>query len=310
MTAVLAPATAAGAATDRPSLPAIGPLSTVHQEDVNAAAAGIDTWLRDMSDGYVTLERVTMVAGSLPVIGNILALLDTANDIISVVEKVNHDIETKVLDWASLGINLVGVIPLPLNMAAARMSFRPMMTLVKQELNKGVASVGEAVVQFMVSGLADTIVGELETFVSGFQRELGPLLDLCVSKSDEVIDDLVAMLAHCIGDPSPPGQTKRIPQALKPEKVLHDPLHQSTWAHMLAAVSQAAANTAGYAERQVTKVISEDIRRAVRRVMAALLKVKALFRSQLTNLGSTALRGSIAMLLQWTLRPSKAARSR
>ncbi|WP_426197712.1 hypothetical protein, partial [Massilia sp. DWR3-1-1] len=53
---------------------AVAPLDTIDPSDIGAGAAAFDKWLRKISCDYVTLERLSTVAGSLPVIGNIMAL--------------------------------------------------------------------------------------------------------------------------------------------------------------------------------------------------------------------------------------------
>ncbi|MTV55941.1 hypothetical protein, partial [Pseudoduganella buxea] len=53
--------------SDRALEVAVAPLNTIDQRDVGAGAAAFDKWLRKISDDYVTLERLSTVAGSLPV---------------------------------------------------------------------------------------------------------------------------------------------------------------------------------------------------------------------------------------------------
>ncbi|WUR11168.1 hypothetical protein E7V67_015745 [[Empedobacter] haloabium] len=100
---------------------AVAPLNTIDQQDVGAAAAAFDKWLRKISHDYVTLERLSTVAGSLPVIGNIMAVIDAVMDVVGIVQKYIADKKVDFLEWVSLGINLIGVIPLPAS-SAARMS--------------------------------------------------------------------------------------------------------------------------------------------------------------------------------------------
>ena len=90
---------------------AVAPLDTIDQQDVNAGAAAFDKWLRELSHDYITLERLLTVAGSLPVIGNIMALIDAVMDIVGVIQKLIKKKEIEILQWVSLGINLIGVVP-------------------------------------------------------------------------------------------------------------------------------------------------------------------------------------------------------
>ncbi|MGC3934341.1 hypothetical protein, partial [Pseudomonas atacamensis] len=95
---------------------AVVPLNLIMVEDVGRNAAQFDAWLREISGDLVTLERIKTVAGALPVVGNIMALVDALNDVVTLSNSPRRD----PLNWVSLGINLIGVLPMPPNMAAAR----------------------------------------------------------------------------------------------------------------------------------------------------------------------------------------------
>ena len=109
---------------------AIAPLETLLNEDLGEAAASVDHWLREITYGLVNLQQLRQAAESVPVVCNALAGVDVLIDILTLVENPSSD----PLDWVSLGINLIGVLPAPPTMAAARMSLRPTLFLVRQEL--------------------------------------------------------------------------------------------------------------------------------------------------------------------------------
>src|SRR5688500_14000540 len=92
---------------------AVAPLNTIDPQDIGAGAAAFDKWLRAISRDYVTLERLSTVAGSLPVIGNIMALIDVIMDVVGVVQKSVKKQTIDFLIWVGMAINLIGVIPLP-----------------------------------------------------------------------------------------------------------------------------------------------------------------------------------------------------
>ncbi|UGS89369.1 hypothetical protein KOL96_03705 (plasmid) [Ralstonia wenshanensis] len=110
---------------------AVAPLNTITVQDLAVSAHGFDAWLQEQTGGKVTLERIKNVAGGLPVVGNIIALTDVLDDIVTMMRSPKAP---DVLMWASLGINLIGVLPLPTGTAAARMSLRPMLALVREEM--------------------------------------------------------------------------------------------------------------------------------------------------------------------------------
>ena len=62
---------------------AIVPISAIDVKDVASGAAVFDAWLQEMSGGVVTLERIQGVAGALPVVGNIMALVDALGDVVT-----------------------------------------------------------------------------------------------------------------------------------------------------------------------------------------------------------------------------------
>ncbi|SEU09078.1 hypothetical protein [Pseudomonas graminis] len=153
---------------------AIVPLDQIQVEDVGLGAANFDAWLQEISGGVVTLERIKTLAGGLPVVGNIMALVDALNDIVRLATSDERD----PLDWVSLGINLIGMVPIPPGMAAARMSLRPMLFLVRQERRQaGNVVLGDALIEVLIGHLNATIVGTLDDFVSQAHGKLPGILE-------------------------------------------------------------------------------------------------------------------------------------
>ena len=283
---------------------AVAPLNTIAREDVGAGAKAFDTWLRKISWDYVTLERLTTVAGSLPIIGNIMAAIDAVMDIVRVVEKRMKNEAADFLDWVSLGINLIGIIPVPPSMGAARMSLRPALHLVKQRFAAGAKNIGEALVTVLVTHLNDKLAGEIETFVEGAMSRLSSILQECAKLTDGIADNLIDVLNRCLGNkplfnltPLPPPETK-----------LHDPKTQSRWDRMLSAMDRAQktarahiANThkraANYVAAKTADFLPEAARGGVLKVIAGLTDCKATFRTTLMSLADEkAERG-----IQWML---------
>ncbi|KII35894.1 hypothetical protein [Pseudomonas fluorescens] len=62
---------------------AIVPLNAIDVQDVASSAAAFDAWLLSATDGVVTLDRIKNYAGFLPVVGNIMALVDALSDIVT-----------------------------------------------------------------------------------------------------------------------------------------------------------------------------------------------------------------------------------
>jgi hypothetical protein len=261
---------------------------------VGAAAARFDKWLQETTGGYVTLERFTMVAGGIPIVGNIMALLDAVMDLVSVVQKYVKKQAVGFLDWVSLGINLIGVIPLPPTMAAARMTLRPTLHLVKQQMARGVKNLSETIVTVLVSHLNDKLAGDIENFVDGAMSKLSGLLEDCAKKSDEVADALIDVLNRCLGNKP----MFDVPKAVAAEAKLHDSKTQSTWDRMLSAASNIQRRAANYAVSAVASRLPDAAKVTVLGVIGGLTNLKATFRTMLVQLADEKAEQSIKWLLR------------
>ncbi|SEK16371.1 hypothetical protein SAMN05444746_12568, partial [Variovorax sp. OK212] len=272
---------------------AVAPLNTIVKEDVAAASKAVDDWLRAFSGGYVTLERLTMVLGSIPIVGNIMALVDVFLDIINIVEKKAKDgIETFLL-WVSLGINLIGLIPLPPSMAAARMSLRPTLHLVKQELRTAASNLSETIVVVLVGHLNATIMGELDKFIDGAIAKLDGILKSCADLADKIIDNLVDVLRRVLGQKD----LFTVATAAVAEANVHDPKTQSTWRRMWGSAVKYTKQSANYVAKAAAGQLPAGVAGKVDGVISQLLDFKRLLRSQLSALANKESQASIMWLL-------------
>ena len=279
---------------------AVAPIDAFAPEDVAGGAAAFDKWLRSISNDYITLERLTLVAGSLPVVGNIFAVVDVIQDVVVIVEKYRKPEDIHFLDWLSLGINVIGVIPAP-GTAAARTSFRPALHLLKQELSprnvkKAVQNIGETIIQVLIDHLNSKIAGELEAFVSKALDKIEPLLGECADFIDKLADDLIGILEKCIGQ----GQQGSIFERAKksPEKGLHDPRTQSTWARMLAAVEEFQALAAEGAVAAVAATLPAVMVAVVELIIEKIKQAKGEFRVKLMEMAKE----ETEMGIKWLVR--------
>ncbi|MGJ3700606.1 RHS repeat-associated core domain-containing protein [Variovorax sp. AFSI2.2] len=272
---------------------AVAPLNTIVKEDIAAASKAVDNWLRSFSGGYVTLERLTMVLGSIPIVGNIMALVDVFLDIITIVEKKTKDGVEAFLTWVSLGINLIGLIPLPPTMAAARMSLRPTLHLVKQQLKSAASNLGEAIVTTLVGHLNATIVGELDKFIDGAIAKLDGILKSCADLADKIIDNLVDILRRVLGQ-------KDLFTVARPgaaETKVHDPKTQSTWSRMWGTAVRYTKQSANYVAKAAANQLPAGVASRVDGVITQMLDFKRLLRGQLSKLADREAQASIMWLL-------------
>src|SRR5450830_1254828 len=261
---------------------AVAPLNTIVPEDVGAGAAAFDKWLRKISNDYVTLERLTTVAGSLPVIGNIMALIDTIMDIVGVVQKFINKQEIEFLEWVSLGINLIGIIPAQPTMGAARMSLRPALHLVRQELRKNVENLGTALIAVLVMHLNATLAGELETMLHG-----------CATTADGIADELIRMLNRCIGKEA----LFEVAPLVEAERNLHHP-KESNWRRMLGALDRQYKRSANYAVAAAASQLPPSVKAGVTDIIVHLANFKPAFRAKLVALADEKATMSIRWLLK------------
>jgi len=272
---------------------AVAPLNTIDQQDVGAAAAAFDKWLRKISYDYVTLERLSTVAGSLPVIGNIMALIDAVMDVVGVIQKSIAREKIEFLAWVSLGINLIGVVPVPPAMSAARMSLRPALHLVRQKLALGVKDIGAALIEVLIVHLNARLAGEIETFVDSAMAKLSGILDDCAKLADGIADDLIKILKRCIGKEP----LFEIAAPAEAERKLHDPKVESSWRRMLGALDRQYKRAANYAAATAASHLPQSAVSGVTAIITHLTAFKPAFRGKLAALADEQAQMSIKWLL-------------
>lgn len=271
---------------------AVAPLNTIDQQDIGAGAAAFDKWLRKISYDYVTLDRLSTVAGSLPVIGNIMALIDAIMDVVGVIQKYTAKKEIEFLEWVSLGINLIGVVPAPA-MSAARMSLRPALHLVRQKLALGVKDIGAALIEVLIVHLNARLAGEIDTFVDSAMAKLSGILDECAHLADGIADDLIKILNRCIG--KEPLFTVASPKEV--ERKLHNPKVVSSWRRMLGALDRQCKKAANYAAAVAASQLPQSAVAGVTSIIRHLTDFKPAFRGKLAALADEQAQMSIRWIL-------------
>jgi RHS repeat-associated protein len=271
---------------------AVAPLNTIDQQDVGAGAAAFDKWLRKISGDYVTLERLSTVAGSLPVIGNIMALIDAVMDMVGVVQSHINKKEVHFLQWVSLGINLIGILPGP--GGAARMSLRPALHLTRQKLAMGVKDLGSALVEVLAVHLNATLAGEIETFVDGAMSKLPGILDDCANLADGIADDLIKIFKGCIGE----APLFEVASPAQVESKLYDPKVISSWRRMLGALDRQYKRTANYVVAAAASQLPKSAVDGVTGIIGHLTDFKPAFRGKLVALADEQAQMSIRWMLK------------
>lgn len=276
---------------------AIVPLNTLDVQDVGRGAARFDAWLRSISGGVVTLDRIKGVAGSLPVVGNIMALVDALGDIVTLTRSKQREL----LDWVSLGINLIGVLPAPPTMAAARMSLRPTLFLVRQELRNSVKMLlGDSMIEVLVGHLNATIVGTIDDFVkqaqgklSGILADAGKLGESAVTEIAKGLEAVVNGKLDSKGDARAAGQ--KITAA--GNQLLSDP--KAAISNIFgAAFSAYKAVGKGVANSAAKNLLPDQAKKLVMTHTGSLRAMGPEIKTQLSKLGDPGTRHTIGWLLQ------------
>jgi RHS repeat-associated protein len=287
-----APTAAPAASQERPREIAVAPLNTIDKKDIAAGAAAFDAWLREISNGYITLERVQTVAGSLPVLGNILALVDALGDLVIIYQKGN---KAGFDDWFTLGTDLIGIIPGA--GGPARMALRPALHALKKELpkillNSAKAQVSDALVELLLKNINDSLVGEIETFAATAQTKLEGFAEDCAKLLDGLIDGLIEILNLLTGDkpaPAPKGAGAS-GSAYKPE----DTTMRGLFGHIMKVYREVGKELIKAAAEAV---LDNAIKGKIRLVIAGLRDIKGVCRAKLKELVSAgADKGMMALL--------------
>ncbi|KAF2393248.1 RHS repeat-associated core domain-containing protein [Pseudomonas frederiksbergensis] len=276
---------------------AVVPLNTIDIQDVGRGAAVFDAWLQSISGGVVTLDRIRNVAGALPVVGNIMALVDALGDIVTLAKSKQR----ALLDWVSLGINLIGVLPAPPTMAAARMSLRPTLFLVRQELrNSAKMLLGDSMIEVVIGHLNATIVGTIDDFVKQAQPKLAGILDDAGKLGESAVTEIAKGLETTVnGRLDAKGDAQAAKQKLSAagSQLLNDP--KAAIGNIFgAAFSAYKAAGKGVANSAAKHLLPEQARQLVLTHTTTLKAMGHELRGQLSKLGNPGALHSIGWLLQ------------
>ena len=185
------------------------PLNTIHVGDLKKGTAQFDAWLMKETNGYVNLSRMMTAAAVFPVTGNLIAAVDTISDVIGLYDTYTGpssqrpDTLTEMFDWASLGINLIGIVPIP-GTGPARMSLRGSLFLVRgkvlkmgrSELKAGVKSLGPVLAGLLMSHMSESLAGEVDQLAKRIKSELKTIIAQCKDKVAKIINGIINALKN------------------------------------------------------------------------------------------------------------------
>ena len=272
--------TAAAAASDqRPDQNAIKPLSAVDKEDLGTGARIVDEWLRTISGDLVTLDRLHTLASALPVVGNVLALVDVMSNLVKIYQKGK---DAGFDEWFNLGTDLIGVIPGV--GSAARVALRPALHAVKKDMPRIIANaakqqLSDALIELLMKHLADTHVGTLETFAAEAEAKVDAFINQCADLVEKLIDSLIETLQQVVDDPNatPPKPLAASGPAYSDEE---KPLG-SLFGHIVRVYRETAVGTAVFLARNLMR---DEVKAELRKGIAGLRSVRGEIRPKLQQI--------------------------
>ena len=184
----------------------VSPLIALTPEDVNSAIHTLDVWLQKISGGLITVSRLETVAQSVPVLSNIFAAVDAVMDIKAMVEHGDKPIDA--FDWLNLGLDLIGIVPIPLGTAELRLGARPMLKLVREKvvqsgkaaMEAGAQVLSTAVVDALVANLQQRYAGEIESFLKLIKDALTEMLEKCATLIGELMTAIADLFEKAAGE--------------------------------------------------------------------------------------------------------------
>ncbi|MBN3733490.1 RHS repeat-associated core domain-containing protein [Burkholderia sp. Tr-20390] len=162
---------------------AVSWLSDISPKDVAAGGDRFNKWLLEISGNHISFEDLKTVASAVPIIGNLMAFYDAVCDIVTIVQKRHANL----LDYLGLAINLIGVIPVPPPLASFRLSARPLLRLVRNQLLVTRGNLGAALISVLVTHVNAAAATEIENFLKTLQDVLVELLNDCAHKAQELM---------------------------------------------------------------------------------------------------------------------------
>ncbi|UVL87222.1 RHS repeat-associated core domain-containing protein [Pseudomonas sichuanensis] len=266
---------------------AITPLAEIQAKDVGRGAAVFDAWLREISAGHATLERLKTVAGNVPVAGNSIALIEALSAIVTLARSQVPD----PLDCATFALNLIALVTSPAGEAPARMSLRPMLLFVRQE---GKQVLDDASVELLAGHLNADIVGSLDNFVSQATGKLKGILAEAATLGEQIILDIASGLAT-LAEGAGPRHAR--PASTPSSALMHNPL--ATLDNYLAgAFSAYKCAGKGMTSANVSPTFSPTTKAELLAHSAHLRTLAPLVRGMILKLGDASSPGSIEALSQ------------
>jgi len=273
---------------------AIEPLERINASEVAEGFSPLDKWLRENTNDIVTLDRLKTVGNAIPGVSNLIAFSDVVYDIIEINDLKQAGKEVSIISWVNLGVDAIGVIPMP-GTGPARVALRAPLQLAKQKLKQGVKNLAEDFLIIIAGHLANSITGELDEFIKTAQAKLHDMLEECGKFAEKLAnalaDALLSALDGHLFNPNTSLRSANVALAAAEKTSWWDPLDKSV--HLLRAAknvfvagNKETANLALGGASSVATYISPEFRthiQALAKAMRAMGKLAAKKMLELVN---------------------------
>lgn len=265
---------------------AIEPLERINASEVAEGFSPFDKWLRENTDGIVTLDRLKTVGNAIPGVSNLIAFSDVVYDIIEINDLKQAGKEVTFISWVNLGVDAIGVIPMP-GTGPARVALRAPLQLAKQKLKQGAKNLAEDFLILIAGHLANAIKGELEEFIKTAQSQLRAMLEECGKFAEKLAnalaDALLSALDGHLFNPNTSVRSANVALKAADRTSWWNPLEKSEHLlraakNMFVASNKEAANMALGGASSVATYISPEFRthiQSLAKAMRALGKLAA-----------------------------------
>ena len=272
-------------------------LTDVHPDDVRASGESFNTWLMTVTHGYVNVDRLATVASAIPILNNLMALVDVLTDIVSIIRKRGGDF----LDYLGLAINLIGVIPFPPVLAPLRLTARPMLALIRNELMIHKRDIAAAVVSIVVTHVQASCATEIENFLTTLQGVVNELIDHCAKKAHEILtslaDGIDALLVGKLFDPSEnKKRAAEYRQLLKKSGWFSKDQIAGAWGYLSESTSALGKDKANSAGSKLSELIPKELTAPIHEIATSLRTLAPVVSGKINEL-----KGSDEGKLMWLL---------
>ncbi|SEK08667.1 RHS repeat-associated core domain-containing protein [Achromobacter sp. NFACC18-2] len=279
----------------------VAPRNTIVREDVREGAAAFDRWLRSISNDLITLERIKSFASAIPIVTNVIALVDVINDITEMMSKK----EVMALDWVGLGVDLIGVVPAAVGYGAIRGNLRVALHAARAEfMSRGLAGVSEVLISTLANNLSASFKGDLETFLKDAIAKLEEILIVAADMGEQVVNSLanglISLANADLGSTENYQAADQKLQAVLQENngsvsTLELVTHPNFWSALGSIMVGQAKDAASWGARQV---LPEPIKKHVLDVAAQLKILAPQVKAQILTLKDPKVQQSIGWMLE------------